>query len=76
MRLAPISSAESGRPALRPANSVLENRRLRLMQLGLLPNWREGLGTFLNELREDSKFFGECGHESTEGRDAINPEPA
>ena len=76
VRLAPISSAESGRPALRPANSVLENRRLRLMQLGLLPNWREGLGTFLNELREDSKFFGECGHESTEGRDAINPEPA
>ncbi len=76
VRLAPISSAECGRSALRPANSVLENRRLRLMKLGLLPNWREGLIAFLNELMEDSKLLGESAYESREGRDVLNPDPA
>ena len=46
----PITSAESARPAVRPAYGVLSNRRL--SQLGIeLPPWREALSRFLHERR-------------------------
>ena len=47
----PISTRESGRRARRPANSVLENRRLIEDQLGTLPYWKEGLADYLLEGR-------------------------
>jgi dTDP-4-dehydrorhamnose reductase len=43
----PISSNESGRAARRPANSVLENRRLVLEHMDLLPHWEKGLTEYL-----------------------------
>lgn len=51
VRVVPISSEECGRPARRPAYSVLENRRLSLSNMGLLPHWKVGLTSFLDELR-------------------------
>lgn len=51
--VAPISSDQCGRPARRPANSVLENRRISSEGLGLLPHWMEGLGSYIEELKHD-----------------------
>jgi dTDP-4-dehydrorhamnose reductase len=50
-RVIPISTAESGRAARRPANSVLENQRLRLMHMALLPHWKSALAEYLDELK-------------------------
>jgi dTDP-4-dehydrorhamnose reductase len=50
-RVIPISSAECGRAARRPANSVLENQRLSLMRMALLPHWKAALGEYLDELK-------------------------
>jgi len=47
VRVIPIATEESARPARRPANSVLENRRLVQNGLGELPHWREGLADYL-----------------------------
>jgi dTDP-4-dehydrorhamnose reductase len=47
VRVLPISTQESGRPARRPANSVLENRRLVQSGLGELPRWTDGLADYL-----------------------------
>ena len=48
--LSPISTAASGRPAARPANSRLANTRLAASGLGLLPPWQDALRRYL--LRE------------------------
>ncbi len=53
VRMVPISSDECGRPARRPANSVLENSRLSQSNLVLLPHWEFGLRDYLNELQHD-----------------------
>ena len=47
VHVVPISSEQCGRPARRPANSVLENRRISAEGLGLLPHWKEGLRRLL-----------------------------
>lgn len=45
--VAPISTRELGRPAPRPAFSVLGNRRLRELGVPPLPDWRDSLRAFL-----------------------------
>jgi dTDP-4-dehydrorhamnose reductase len=50
VQVLPISSAECGRPALRPAYSVLANRKLSLLGMGLLPHWKAGLKSYLEEI--------------------------
>ena len=42
VRLTPVSSAEYGAPAPRPANSLLDNAKLRAAFGIALPDWREG----------------------------------
>ncbi len=49
VRVLPISTEESGRPAPRPKFSVLENRKLSETGLGPLPHWSEGLAEYLRE---------------------------
>jgi dTDP-4-dehydrorhamnose reductase len=53
-RVLPISAADlqPPRPAPRPANSVLENRRLREAGLPLLPAYGESLARLVGQLRE------------------------
>jgi dTDP-4-dehydrorhamnose reductase len=47
----PIASAELGRPARRPANSVLDTQAYETA-FGPLPHWSEGLRPFLDARRE------------------------
>jgi dTDP-4-dehydrorhamnose reductase len=56
VRVAPIASQDSGRRAIRPANSVLENRRLIQTKLGTLPHWTEGLAQYIEEGRGSGEF--------------------
>jgi len=56
VRVVPISTQESGRRARRPANSVLENRRLIESNLGVLPHWKEGLAQYLKEGQRMGEF--------------------
>jgi dTDP-4-dehydrorhamnose reductase len=49
VRVLPISTEESGRPAPRPKFSVLENRKLSQGRFGPLPHWTEGLVEYLRE---------------------------
>jgi len=56
VRVIPISTEELGRKAPRPANSVLENRRLSESHLGLLPHWSEGLADYLKEGQRLGEF--------------------
>jgi dTDP-4-dehydrorhamnose reductase len=42
----PCATHEYPRPAPRPANSVLDNRLLRLMDLDLMPDWQEAFNDF------------------------------
>ena len=51
VEVVPITSRESGRPARRPANSVLANRALPCAGVELLPHWKEGLAACLDEIR-------------------------
>jgi dTDP-4-dehydrorhamnose reductase len=50
IEIAPIPTLAAGRPAPRPRNSRLENKRLELEGLGLLPKWQDALRRYL--LRE------------------------
>lgn len=43
------TTAEFPRPALRPANSRLEKRMLRLLGMAQMPDWRESLDRFFKE---------------------------
>jgi dTDP-4-dehydrorhamnose reductase len=56
VRVVPVTSQELGRPARRPANSVLENRRLLQSGLGALPHWTEGLAQYLEEGRRSGEL--------------------
>jgi dTDP-4-dehydrorhamnose reductase len=56
VRVVPISTHESGRRAPRPANSVLENRRLIEDRLGALPHWKDGLAHYLKEGQRLGEF--------------------
>jgi dTDP-4-dehydrorhamnose reductase len=51
VEVVPISTAEYPTPALRPAYSVLENRAWRLLGEEPLPDWRDGLRGYVEELR-------------------------
>ena len=50
VKLLPVSSQEYVRPARRPANSVLANRRLSELNLRLAPHWKDGLRRYLSEI--------------------------
>jgi dTDP-4-dehydrorhamnose reductase len=50
-RVLPISAAEYGAPAPRPAYSVLDNAAWRELGEAPLPSWRQGLSAYLDELR-------------------------
>jgi dTDP-4-dehydrorhamnose reductase len=51
-RVEPISTADLDppRPAIRPANSVLDNGALRLQGIELLPDWRESIRALVADL--------------------------
>jgi dTDP-4-dehydrorhamnose reductase len=66
VRVAPIASQDCERPAARPANSVLENRRLTQAHLGTLPHWTEGLAQYIEEGRRSGEF-GALGPSYSEG---------
>jgi len=46
----PCATADVPRPARRPANGVLRNRRLELSLGDFMPSWEEGLRGYLSEL--------------------------
>ncbi len=52
VRVLPISTSECGRPAPRPAYSVLAGRKLNSLGLGPLPHWQAGLESYLAEVRD------------------------
>jgi dTDP-4-dehydrorhamnose reductase len=45
----PCTTKEFPRPAPRPANSVLENQRLKKLGLNIMPEWEKGLEEYLEE---------------------------
>jgi dTDP-4-dehydrorhamnose reductase len=47
--LLPCTTEEFPRPAPRPANSVLENERLKKLGLNIMPRWEKGLEEYLEE---------------------------
>jgi dTDP-4-dehydrorhamnose reductase len=53
-RVIPCATAEFPRPACRPANSVLENARLKSLGLNVMKDWKEGFADFISdEAREN-----------------------
>jgi len=48
----PCSSAEYPTIARRPANSILENRQLKIEGLNIMPNWQVDLDTFIDKYGE------------------------
>ncbi len=54
VRVNPITSEETKRPALRPANSQLENARLKREGLPLLPTWQDAIRRYLIQLNANS----------------------
>jgi len=51
--LAPCATAEYPTPARRPANSILENSRLKEHGLNVMRDWREDLDEFVTLHREE-----------------------
>jgi dTDP-4-dehydrorhamnose reductase len=45
----PCTTSEFPRPAPRPANSVLENERLKKLGLNIMPQWEKGLEEYMKE---------------------------
>ena len=48
----PCTTEEFPRPAPRPANSVLENERLKKLGLNIMPPWEKGLEEYIEEENE------------------------
>lgn len=48
----PCSSAEYSSPAKRPQNSILENRRLKRMDINIMAPWQDDLDRFIAGFRE------------------------
>ena len=48
----PCSSAEYPSPAIRPQNSILENRRLKKMDINIMAPWQDDLDRFIAGFRE------------------------
>jgi len=55
IRVKPITTAEAGRPAKRPAYSVLSPASLNARGLRM-PDWRDALGSYLKELQQQGKL--------------------
>jgi dTDP-4-dehydrorhamnose reductase len=51
--LLPCTTAEYPTPARRPANSILENRRLKEHGLNVMRHWQEDIDTFVQMYKED-----------------------
>jgi dTDP-4-dehydrorhamnose reductase len=51
--LAPITTADYPTPAVRPRNSILENRRLTAAGLNVMRPWREDLQKFVRRYRDE-----------------------
>lgn len=66
IRVVPIPTSECGRPAPRPAYSVLANRRLGSLGIGLPPHWEEGLKSYFAEISDG----GKCADKIAEKRPA------
>ncbi len=49
VQVLPCTTAEFPRPAPRPANSVLENERLKKLGMNILPRWEKGLQDYIKE---------------------------
>jgi dTDP-4-dehydrorhamnose reductase len=53
----PCTTAEFPRPAPRPANSVLENERLKKLGLNIMPQWEKGLEEYLEEEKKINSIW-------------------
>jgi dTDP-4-dehydrorhamnose reductase len=58
VQVTPVTSREYKRAAARPAYSVLANGRAGPSGAGLLPNWEQGLASYLEEIREGQDAAG------------------
>ncbi|MFH1152277.1 MAG: dTDP-4-dehydrorhamnose reductase [Pseudomonadota bacterium] len=56
--LVPCSTAEYPLPAKRPANSILENARLKRANINRMTGWRDGVDRFVSSFRQD--LLAEC----------------
>ena len=48
----PCTSEEYPMPALRPKNSILENRHLKEKSINIMKNWQDDLDQFINDFKE------------------------
>lgn len=58
-RIEPCTTADYPTPATRPANSILENKRLTKMGLNVMHNWQDDVTEYIN--RYHDKLMNECG---------------
>jgi dTDP-4-dehydrorhamnose reductase len=49
----PISSKDFPGPAIRPTNSILENRQLKSEGLNIMPDWQKDLDVFIEKFAEE-----------------------
>jgi dTDP-4-dehydrorhamnose reductase len=54
VEVVPCTTEEFPRPAPRPANSVLENERLKKLGLNIMPQWEKGLEDYLREEKSNN----------------------
>jgi dTDP-4-dehydrorhamnose reductase len=48
----PCATKEYPTPALRPVNSILENRQLKRERLNIMPDWQDDLDIFIDTYGE------------------------
>ncbi len=51
-KIAPCRTEEYPTPAIRPKNSILENRRLKKEGINIMPDWREDIDIFVSKYKE------------------------